>query len=101
MSYRTVNRTINKLEKYGYVEVVGKHFEDGSGRPRRIIKFNIQYTNLHIKVVKGKDRLNISLMFNLSFFNLKIKEMYKRRKILKIPCINIKYIIYHMYIKNS
>ena len=41
MSYRTVNRTINKLEKYGYVEVVGKHFEDGSGRPRRIIKFNI------------------------------------------------------------
>ena len=41
MSYRTVNRTINKLEKYGYIEVVGKHFEDGSGRPRRIIKFNI------------------------------------------------------------
>ena len=40
MSYRTVNRAINKLESYGYVEVVGKHFEDGSGRPRRIIKFN-------------------------------------------------------------
>lgn len=39
MSYRTVNRAINKLESYGYVEVVGKHFEDGSGRPRRIIKF--------------------------------------------------------------
>lgn len=41
MSYRTVNRTLSKLEKCGYVEIVGKHFEDGSGRPRRIIKFNI------------------------------------------------------------
>ena len=39
MSYRTVNRVINKLERYGYADVVGKHFEDGSGRPRRIIKF--------------------------------------------------------------
>ncbi len=41
ISYRTVNRTINKLEKHGYVETIGKHFGDGSGRPRRIIKFNI------------------------------------------------------------
>ena len=49
--------------------------------------------------LKEKDRLKIGIMFNLSFFNLKIKVLYKRIKILKIRCFNFKHTIHHMYIK--
>lgn len=40
ISYRTINRIINKLERKGYVSIIGKNVEDGSGRPKRLIEFN-------------------------------------------------------------
>ncbi|MGN1032365.1 MAG: hypothetical protein ACI4PU_02785, partial [Intestinibacter sp.] len=41
MPERTINRVLNKLEEFGYVEIVGKQFPKGSGRPKRVMKINI------------------------------------------------------------
>ena len=38
MPQRTINRVLSKLEEFGYIEVVGKEFPKGSGRPRRVMK---------------------------------------------------------------
>lgn len=38
MPQRTINRVLSKLEEFGYIEVVGKEFPKGSGRPKRVMK---------------------------------------------------------------
>lgn len=38
MPQRTINRVLSKLEEFDYIEVVGKEFPKGSGRPKRVMK---------------------------------------------------------------
>ncbi|WP_434799250.1 hypothetical protein [Terrisporobacter vanillatitrophus] len=38
-SIRSMSRILNKLEECNYIDIVGKQFLDGSGRPKRIMKF--------------------------------------------------------------
>ncbi|WP_455542700.1 hypothetical protein, partial [Intestinibacter sp.] len=38
MPQRTINRVISKLEEFGYIEIAGKQFPKGSGRPKRVMK---------------------------------------------------------------
>lgn len=45
MPLRSMNRLLQKLEDYGYVSLVGKAPQLGSGRPRRIIKIDLTYHN--------------------------------------------------------
>ncbi len=38
-SIRATNRILNRLEECDYIDIVGKQFPDGAGRPKRIMKF--------------------------------------------------------------
>lgn len=39
ISIRSTNRMLNRLEECNYIDIVGKQFPDGAGRPKRIMKF--------------------------------------------------------------
>lgn len=39
ISIRSTNRMLNRLEECNYIDIVGKRFPDGAGRPKRIMKF--------------------------------------------------------------
>ena len=39
VSIRSTNRMLNRLEECNYIDIVGKQFPDGAGRPKRIMKF--------------------------------------------------------------
>lgn len=40
LSTRSINEIINKLEPYGYCQIVGKKYTSNTGRPSRIVQFN-------------------------------------------------------------
>jgi len=40
VNYRTLSRIIQKLENYGYCDIVGERIINGKGRPSRILKLN-------------------------------------------------------------
>lgn len=39
ISIKSTNRMLNRLEECNYIDIVGKQFPDGAGRPKRIMKF--------------------------------------------------------------
>lgn len=43
MPLRSMNRLLQKLEDHGYITLVGKEPQTGSGRPRRIIQIDLTY----------------------------------------------------------
>lgn len=42
ISIRSTNRMLNRLEECNYIDIVGKQFPDGAGRPKRIMKFKFK-----------------------------------------------------------